>query len=138
MASLLYSENTFRYYVVPPIFLLFFTSIVQYLSVIGRGESLTWETAVANLSGNAAAWNWLVVVCLWAFYSLKVPSKTVLGPETPFGYRPTYQVSAGISCCCCLGSGRHFALDVGHIVGPLNCSRCDTKHRLPCTITPFY
>jgi len=30
------------------------------------------------------------------------------------------------------------ALDVGHIVGPLNYSRCDTKHRLPCTITPFY
>jgi len=21
---------------------------------------------------------------------------------------------------------------------PLNYSRCDTKHRLPCTITPFY
>jgi len=36
------------------------------------------------------------------------------------------------------GSGRHFALEVGHIVGPLNYSRCDTKHRLPCTITPFY
>jgi len=30
-----------------------------------------------------------------------------------------------------------FCLDVGHIVGPLNYSRCDTKHRLPCTITPF-
>jgi len=41
-------------------------------------------------------------------------------------------------CCCCWGSGRHFALDVGHIVGPLNYSRCDTKHRLRCTITPFY
>jgi len=37
-----------------------------------------------------------------------------------------------------LGSGKHFALDVGHIVGPLKNSRCDTKHRLPCTITPFY
>jgi len=34
-------------------------------------------------------------------------------------------------------SGRNFALDVGHIVGPLNYGRCDTKHRLPCTITPF-
>jgi len=34
--------------------------------------------------------------------------------------------------------GRRFAWDVGHIVGPLNYSRCDTKHRLPCTITPFY
>jgi len=40
--------------------------------------------------------------------------------------------------CYCWGSGRHFALDVSHIVGPLNYSRCDTKHRLPCTITPFY
>jgi len=36
------------------------------------------------------------------------------------------------------GSGRHFALDVGHIVGQLNYSRCDNKHWLPCTITPFY
>jgi len=35
-------------------------------------------------------------------------------------------------------AGKHFALDVGHIVGPLNYSQCDTKHRLPCTITPFY
>jgi len=40
-------------------------------------------------------------------------------------------------CCCCWGSGRHFALDVGHIVGPLNYSRRDTKHRHPCNITPF-
>jgi len=40
--------------------------------------------------------------------------------------------------CCCWRSVRHLALDVGHIVGPLNYSRCDTKHRLPCTITPFY
>jgi len=40
--------------------------------------------------------------------------------------------------CFCCGSGRHFALDVGHIVGPLNYSRCDTKHRHPCTISPFY
>jgi len=28
--------------------------------------------------------------------------------------------------------------DVGLIVGPLNYSRGDTNHRLPCTITPFY
>jgi len=36
-------------------------------------------------------------------------------------------------CCCCLGSGRHFVLNVSHIVGPLNYIRCNTKHRLPCT-----
>jgi len=30
------------------------------------------------------------------------------------------------------GQGRHFALDVGHIVGPT------IADRLPCTITPFY
>jgi len=36
------------------------------------------------------------------------------------------------------GQGGIYALDVGHIVGPLNYSRCDTKHRLPCTIAPFY
>jgi len=42
------------------------------------------------------------------------------------------------SGCCCWWSGRQFVLDVGHMVGPLNYSRCDTKHRLPCTITPFY
>jgi len=41
-------------------------------------------------------------------------------------------------CCCCRGSGRYFALDEGHIVGPFNYTRCDTKHRLPCTIIPFY
>jgi len=28
----------------------------------------------------------------------------------------------------------HFDLDVGHIVGPVNYSRSDTKHRLPNTI----
>jgi len=44
----------------------------------------------------------------------------------------------GCCCCCCWGSGRHFALDIGHLVGPLNYRRCDTKRRLPCTITPFY
>jgi len=38
---------------------------------------------------------------------------------------PHCPVSPGC-CCCCSGSGRHFALDVGHIVGPLNHSRCDT------------
>jgi len=35
------------------------------------------------------------------------------------------------------GQGGIFALDIDHIVGPLNYSRCDTKHRLPCTITTF-
>jgi len=30
-----------------------------------------------------------------------------------------------------LGSVRQFSLDVGHLVGPLNYSRCDTRHRLP-------
>jgi len=34
------------------------------------------------------------------------------------------------SCCF----WRQFSLDVGHKVVPLNYSRCDTKHRLPCTI----
>jgi len=36
------------------------------------------------------------------------------------------------------GQGGIFALAVGHIVGTSNYSRCDTKHRHPCTITPFY
>jgi len=35
-------------------------------------------------------------------------------------------------------SGRHFVLYVGHIVSPLNYCQRETKHRLPCTITPFY
>jgi len=43
-----------------------------------------------------------------------------------------------LECCCCWGSGRYFALDVCHIVGPLIYSRCDTIRQLPCTITPFY
>lgn len=89
---MLYAENTLRYYIVPPIFLLFFTSVVQYLSVIGRGGSFDRNTALSNLSGNPTAWNWLVGISLWAYYSLKIPSKTVLGPETPFGYRPLYKV----------------------------------------------
>jgi len=33
------------------------------------------------------------------------------------------------------GHGGIFALDVGQIVCPLNYSGCDTKHRLPFTIT---
>jgi len=33
------------------------------------------------------------------------------------------------SCCCCWGSGRHFALDLGHIVGPLNW--CDPNTDFP-------
>jgi len=41
-------------------------------------------------------------------------------------------------CCCCCKVREVFAIDVGHIVGPMNYSRCDTKHRLPFTITLFY
>jgi len=47
-------------------------------------------------------------------------------------------VSVGRVVVIVFGSGRHFALDEGHIVGPLNYSWCDTKHRLAFTITPFY
>jgi hypothetical protein len=32
----------------------------------------------------------VAVFFLWAFLSLKVPSKTFLGPAAPHGYVPTY------------------------------------------------
>lgn len=91
--SSLYGENKLRYHVIPPVFLLFFTSIVQLLAIVGRGETFGLDQVWKNLAGNPTAWNWLVVVCLWAFYSLKISNKTVLGPETPFGYKPIYQVN---------------------------------------------
>jgi len=63
----------------------------------------------------------------------KIPISAQLRPNFSSNSRTgTYSVT------CCWESGRHLPLDVSCIVGPLNYSRCDTKHRLPCTITPFY
>jgi len=64
-------------------------------------------------------------------------------PDLPMASRYLFQIDRYKGVVCRLlfvveGEGGIFALDVGHIVGPLNYSRCDTKHRLPCTITPFY
>lgn len=88
-----YPDNKIRYQIIPPIFVIFFTAIVQYLVIIARGEDFTIWKAWENTKGNAASWNWVGFIIIWAVISLKIPSEIIHGPETSFGYRPPYKVS---------------------------------------------
>jgi len=58
--------------------------------------------------------------------------------QYPIQYPNTKYLVTTVVVVVVEGQGGTSALDVGHIVGPLNYSRCDTIPRLPCTITPFY
>lgn len=88
-----YPNQFLRFRVAPPVLVIFFTGIVQLLSIRARAEGLTKKAVWEGTVGNDVAWRWVGFICLWAGLSLKVPAKTVLGPETSFGYRPPYKVS---------------------------------------------
>ena len=82
--------------VVPPIFLVFFTVITQVLVVIGNPD-LPFEFGhilgqFFNL-GTPFAWKVVAVFFAWGFLSLKIPSKTYLGPAAPHGYVPKYSAN---------------------------------------------
>ncbi|KAL0275602.1 UNVERIFIED_CONTAM: hypothetical protein PYX00_003407 [Menopon gallinae] len=80
-----------RYHAVPPAFILFFTFIVQYLAIKGKGENFTVDLMQKCMLGNTTSWIWSVIIVLWGAVSLKVPAKDVKGPETSFGVRPIYK-----------------------------------------------
>jgi len=81
-----------RYNLVPPVFLLFFTGITQWLVAAGNKQK---EFHVSNLvsPGSLFSWSVVSVFLLWSFLSLKVPAKTFLGPATPTGYVPVYSAN---------------------------------------------
>lgn len=85
----------FHYHIIPPGLIIFFVFATQYLAIIGQGQEFTWDLALSNSLGDASSWKWTSIFCIWALIWLKVPSKVVYGPETMFGYRPPYRVSAG-------------------------------------------
>ena len=88
--------DTLRYQIVPPVFLVFFTGITQVLVVLGNPK-LTFEFGhilgqFFNI-GTPFAWRVVLFFYAWAFLSLKVPSKTFLGPAAPHGYVPVYSAN---------------------------------------------
>lgn len=89
-----YPDKTIRYHVIPPVFVIFFTAIVQYLVIVARGEEFAIGKAYENIAGNSTSWKWVAFIILWATVSLKIPSKIAHGPETSFGYKPPYRVSS--------------------------------------------
>ena len=88
--------DTLRYQIVPPVFLIFFTGITQVLVVLGNPK-LPFEFGhilgqFFNI-GTPFAWKVVIFFYAWAFLSLKVPSKTFLGPAAPHGYVPKYSAN---------------------------------------------
>ncbi|KAK2720283.1 hypothetical protein QYM36_004233 [Artemia franciscana] len=76
-----------RYNVVPPVFVVFFTVATQYLAWKGNEEP---NFRLSRALGNEFSWKFVGLFFLWAFLSLKVPSKIYKGPVTSFGYTPLY------------------------------------------------
>lgn len=83
----------FHYHIIPPVFIIFFVGVIQYLAILGQGQEFTLELALENSLGDATSWKWTLIFCIWAIIWLRVPSKIVSGPETPFGTKPAYRVS---------------------------------------------
>ncbi|XP_066999066.2 uncharacterized protein [Anabrus simplex] len=81
-----------HYHVVPPLFIVVFTGAVQYLALVGHGDTdITITLAASKALGNAFAWGVVAVFVSWAILWLKLPSRQVEGPPTLFGYKPQYQ-----------------------------------------------
>ena len=86
-----------RYQIVPPVFLVFFTVITQFLVALGNPDLPLGSTGffgkLFSLFGSIFAWKLVGFFYLWAFISLKIPSKTFLGPAAPHGYVPKYSAN---------------------------------------------
>ena len=84
--------NLVRYSIVPPVFLLFFTLITQWLVCAGS-SSKTFSLSSFLNTGTVFSWTVVLVFLAWSFLSLKVPSKVFKGPATPVGYVPLYSAN---------------------------------------------
>lgn len=82
----------FHYHIIPPLLIIFSIITSQYLSILGQGQSFCWDLALSNYLGDSTSFKWTSLFILWSFIWLKLPSKTVEGPETSFGTKPTYKV----------------------------------------------
>ncbi|KAK6620526.1 hypothetical protein RUM43_010818 [Polyplax serrata] len=65
----------------------------KFLAITVQGQKFSWELALSNSLGDSVSWKWTSLFALWAIVWLKVPSKTVEGPETSFGTKPTYRAN---------------------------------------------
>ncbi|CAG7668703.1 unnamed protein product [Allacma fusca] len=81
---------TLSYHIVPPLFLIIFTSAAQYLAQAGNPDRKfqTWF-----ILGNCFAWKVVGSLLAWALLWLWIPSKKFPGPTTSFGYTPIYQAN---------------------------------------------
>ncbi|KAK7069220.1 7-dehydrocholesterol reductase [Halocaridina rubra] len=77
-----------RYHIGPPFLMVSTTAGVQFLSVFGGNDTLSW-----SLVGDAHSWIVVGVMALWALLSLWVPGKEFLGPTSQFGYTPSYKAN---------------------------------------------
>ena len=84
--------NTIRYSIIPPLFLIFFTVITQWLVSAGDDNKVF---SVASILNTGTPWSWSVVTVflLWSYLSLIVPSNKFRGPTTPAGYVPVYSAN---------------------------------------------
>ena len=84
--------NLVRYSIVPPVSLLFFTLITQWLVCAGSSSKTFSLSSLLN-TGTVFSWTVVLVFLAWSFLSLKVPSKVFKGPATPVGYVPLYSAN---------------------------------------------
>jgi hypothetical protein len=85
--------DVIRYHIVPPVFVVVFTGAVQYLALVGQGETnITLRLAASKAMGNSFSWGCVALLSLWAILWLQLPASRVYGPPTLFGYSPPYQV----------------------------------------------
>ena len=84
--------NVVRYNIVPPLFLIFFTVVTQWLVTAGH-DTKTFSISSILKTGTSFSWSVVVVFLLWSYASLIVPSKTFKGPVTPVGYVPVYSAN---------------------------------------------
>jgi len=84
--------NVIRYNVVPPLFLIFFTVVTQWLVAAGHASKTFSISSIFN-TGTLFSWSVVLLFLCWSFLSLKVPSKTFNGPMTPAGYIPVYSAN---------------------------------------------
>ena len=82
-------NNLVRYSIVPPVFLLFFKLITQWL-VCADSSSKTFSLSSFLNTGTVFSWTVVLVFLAWC---LKVPSKVFKGPATPVGYVPLYSAN---------------------------------------------
>jgi len=81
-----------RYRLLPPLMIIFFTGITQYLVSLGNPHR-AWSPNSLLSPGNTFSWLAVAIFFLWGYLSLIVPSKVFLGPMTPAGDVPRYSAN---------------------------------------------